>query len=263
MTTEDEDAIDPKNYISSVEKALRILELFGEGTPYLSISEIVRRGGYSRTATYRLLGTLEHLGWMLRTGDKYQLSLRAFQVGSAAVNALQLRHEATPVMVDLAARLGETVYLMAPDGQRGVCLERIEGRSPVRVMVLDVGKSFPIHVGGGSLAMLAYRPDLQAVLANDALEMPTGETISASDLQRKLEETRANGYSRSIEDVTPGVAAFGVPIFNSRAQAVAAISIGGLAKILVAREEELSAGLIEAGRMISQKLGYVGQSSGT
>lgn len=257
MTAEDDDAIDPKNYISSVEKALRLLELFGEGTPYLSISEIVRRGGYSRTATYRLLGTLEHLGWMLRTGDKYQLSLRAFQVGSAAVNALQLRHEATPSMVDLAARLGETVYLMAPDGQRGVCLERIEGRSPVRVMVLDVGKSFPIYVGGGSLAMLAHREDLRAALDGAALEMPTGKAVNIADLDRQLQETRTAGYSRSIEDVTPGVAAFGVPIFNSRAQAIAAISIGGLAKILVAREAELSQGLIEAGRTISQKLGYV------
>ena len=87
--------------------------------------------------------------------------------------------------------------------------------------------------------------------------MPNGKSIAAATLQRKLEETRANGYSRSIEDVTPGVAAFGVPIFNSRAQAIAAISIGGLAKILVSREKELSAGLVEAGRTISQKLGYL------
>jgi IclR family transcriptional regulator, KDG regulon repressor len=257
MSAEDDSGIDPKNYITSVEKALRLLELFGEGTPYLTISEIVRRGGYSRTATYRLLGTLEHLGWMLRSGDKYQLSLRAFQVGSAAVNALQLRHEATPVMADLASRLGETVYLMAPDGKRGVCLERIEGHSAVRVMVLDVGKSFPIHVGGGSLAMLAHRADLRALLEGDVLEMPTGKILAASELAVQLEETRQLGYSRSIEDVTPGVAAFGVPIFNSRGQVIAALSIGGLAKILVAREAELSSGLIEAGRTISRKLGHL------
>ena len=249
--------IDPKNHVASVEKAVRLLELFSEKTPQLSLGELVSRGGYTRTTTYRLLSTLERAGWISRSGDLYQLTLRVFRLGATAVGALHLRREASAVMAELAATCGETVYLIVPDGPRGVCVERVEGPSLVRVMVLDVGKSLPLYVGGGPLALLAHRPDLvTAILAQQPLITPTGQTLSEDALAQTLADIREHGYSRSVEDVTSGVGAFGAPIFDAEGVAVAAISIGGLLPTLLAKEESLAAGLREAAKTISARLDY-------
>lgn len=258
MAKSEKPTIDPKNYVASVGKALHLLELFSDGPPQIPLSEIVRRAGYSRTTTYRLLMTLEHLGWVVRQDDTYQLSLRIFRVGAAAMNALQLRQEASQSLSDLAATLGETVYLIVPDGMRGVCLERIEGSAQVQIMVLEVGASLPLYCGGGSLAILAERADLFDTLAqNEPLIRPDGSQVALEDLRQTLAQTRARGYSRSIEDVTRGVGAFGAPVRNAQGKTIAAISIGGFAQTLLAREVELTDGLMAAARDISERLGYL------
>lgn len=249
--------IDPKNHVASVEKAVRLLELFSETTPRLALSDLVSRGGYTRTTTYRLLSTLERAGWIGRSGDLYHLTLRVFRLGATAVGALQLRQEANPIMAELAAKCGETVYLIVPDGTRGVCVERVEGPSFVRVMVLDIGKSLPLYVGGGPLALLAHRQDLiTTVLADQPLITPTGHTQTEKALLQTLADIRQQGYSRSVEDVTNGVGAFGAPIFNADGLAVAAISVGGLLPTLLANEEPLAAALQQAAKTISARLDY-------
>ena len=253
---------DPKNHVASVEKAVRLLELFNDQSPRLTLTELVRQGGYSRTTTYRLLATLERVGWIVRDGDRYQLSLRLFRLGSTAVGALQLRHEATHAMSELAARCGEAVYLIVPDGPRGVCLERIEGNSPVQIMSLDVGRSMPLYVGGGTLALLAERDDLlRTVLSQEPLETPTGRTLTREELMETLEAARRSGYSRSVEDVTMGVGAFGAVVRDASGFPVAAVSVGGLVQTLQRKEAELSSALIKTARTISERLGHSGARS--
>ena len=44
--------VDPKNHVASVEKAVRLLELFGDETPQLTLAEVIKRGGYARTTTH-------------------------------------------------------------------------------------------------------------------------------------------------------------------------------------------------------------------
>ena len=248
---------DPKNHVASVEKAVRLLELFDEGEPVLSLPTIVARSGYTRTTAYRLLSTLERVGWLSRTGAGYHLTLRVFRLGASAGNALKLREIAAEVLVDLAARGGETAYLIVPDGLRGVCLERVEGPSMVRVMVLDVGKSLPLHVGGGPTALLAHRDDLLAeVFAAGPLQTMTGAPLSPDNLRDTLRGIRERGYSRSAEDVTASVGAFGAPVFDAQGTAIAAVSVGGMLKTLTEKEVELSAALRDAAASISARLGH-------
>lgn len=257
MATDQKPEVDPKNYVASVEKALRLLELFSEDAPQLGVREIVGRAGYSRTATYRLLTTLEHLGWIVRAGDKYQLSLRVFRLGSAAVGGLQLRQESSHAMSEVAAAMGETVYLVVPDGARAVCLERIEGTAQVQILVLDVGRSLPIYAGGASLAILSHRQDILDGLPREApLPLPNGSSITIEELSEVCEATRRRGYSRSVEDVTPGVAAIGAPIRDNRGLVVGAVSVGGFAHAILRKEAELGQRLMQAADHISARLGY-------
>lgn len=254
-----EPELDPKNHIASVFKAIRMLELFATEGPEMELPAIVRKSGLTRTTAHRLLSTLELAGWIERTtSGAYRLALRVFEVGSVVVGSLDIRHEATHAMSKLAAEHGEDVYLIVPDGPRGVCLERHEGRTRIHAMVLDAGRSLPLFVGGGPLALLAARETelLPLVLAAEPLITPTGQTVTEDELRHRLAETRERGYSVSVEDVTPGIGALGACIYDSRGTAVAALSVGGLITNLGEdRRQAIARSLIEAAREVSRRLG--------
>jgi DNA-binding IclR family transcriptional regulator len=80
--------------------------------------------------------------------------------------------------------------------------------------------------------------------------------VTAGSLRARIADTRRRGYAASDQDVTPGVAALGAPIFNHRGEVEAAVSISGLRDVLLAdgpREE-----LLAAARRTSEALGWNG-----
>jgi DNA-binding IclR family transcriptional regulator len=57
---------------------------------------------------------------------------------------------------------------------------------------------------------------------------PWRDVRSRSEFYGDLEEIRAQGYVRSDNNVTPGIAAIGAPIFDHRGDVVASLSVSGL-----------------------------------
>ncbi len=247
---------------TSTLRALQLLECFFE-TPVLSLAQLVRASGYSKTTTHRLATTLVEAGWLTRTLSGYQLGLKVFRLGQAAADAIDLRRAALPLMNRLAEETGDSVYLVVPDGHRAVCLERIDGPEALRVADLTVGGSQDLHLGAGPRALLAFDEErLLPVLLGHGLTRRT--TVSLADeaaLRADLAATRERGYAISRGDATAGVGALGVPVFDQGGSAVAALSVGGLLeRVAPEREIELARLLLKAGSDLSRRLGrYTGE----
>jgi DNA-binding IclR family transcriptional regulator len=250
-----------RDLVSALIRGLRLLECFSPRQPEMTLTELVRAGGYSKTATYRLLLTLESAGWLQRTSQgAFRLTLKAFHVGSIAVNSLDVRTQAVPIMGALAAATGDTVYLVVPDAGRAVCLEKVEGSHGLAVAELQVGGSQPLHMGAGPRALLAFREEeLLPMLQRTDLEQRTAATLSSpEDLAEDLAETRRRGYAISRGDATSGVGALGAPVFDATGRAVAALSVGGLLdRVAPEREPQLAAQLLDACRALSARLGHL------
>lgn len=250
-------------HVESVLRATRLLGCFDRGEPALSLAELVRRSGYSKTTAYRLLTTLEVAGWLERTTDgAFRLTLRPFQIGSILVDSLHVRHEAPPVMRRLSLALERTTYLTIPAGTHAVCIERIDRGPSIRVMDLDVGGSQPLHLGAAPRALLAFDEDaLLPRLLQAGLEARTPQSITSEEALRKdLAETRRRGYSISDSDVTQGVAALGAPVFDLHERPVGAISIGGLTEQMMPPRASHIEALVEAASEISARLGSTGSA---
>src|SRR4051812_12986851 len=126
MTAIADNARGGRGLVGSVLRAMRLLDLFERGRPEMSLAEFVRRSGYTKSTTYRLLVTLEEAGWLERgPAGGFRLTIRPFQVGSILVDSLDLRREAGPIMARVAADVDETVFLVVPAGTFAVCLEGI------------------------------------------------------------------------------------------------------------------------------------------
>lgn len=247
--------------VGSVLRAMRLLDLFERGRPEMSLSDFVRRSGYSKSTTYRLLVTLEEAGWLERgPGGTFRLTIRSFQVGSILVDSLELRREAGPVMARVAAAVDETVFLVVPAGTLAVCLERIDSEQGVRLSDLYVGGSQSLHLGAAPRALLAFDEDelLPALLSAGLSRRTEHSIVDPEDLREDLAQTRERGYSISDEDVTPNVAAIGAPIFGPQGRAVGAVSIGGLRQRLMPPQPSHVSCLLHACDEISTRLGYRG-----
>jgi DNA-binding IclR family transcriptional regulator len=244
-------------------KAMAILDqlsLQGELTP-TRISELI---GEPRSTIYRLLSSLQQAD-MVEPGTvrgSYRLGFKLFRLGSAVINRFDVRHLALPSMESLHQETGETVYLFVRRGFESVCIERLEGRY-VQIISARVGDSLPLYVGGSPRVLLAYEPDAfwQECLEHGEMHAFTPRTpTTQAEVLALLQEIRTNGYSISDEDITPGIASIGAPIFDYTGGIRAAISLGGIRSVVLgeAREEMINK-VVTCACQISHKLGFNGQ----
>jgi DNA-binding IclR family transcriptional regulator len=249
-----------ENPIRALAKAVHLLEQLAEAreaTPR-RLAELLEE---PRTTTYRLLRSLEALD-LVEPGSQpgsYRLGWKLMRLGAAVVERLDERQAALPVMEHVHERVGETVFLLVRRGWDAVCIERLEGLR-VQSLALRLGGSLPLHVGAGPRALLAWEPreTWEEYIAAVPLSALTDRTPVTHDaLVGALEETLRLGYAVSDEDVTPGIASLGAPIFDYTGSVRAALSIGGLKSLLLGDKRETFVDLVvEGAREISAALGY-------
>src|SRR5947208_9173766 len=206
-----------ENPVRSLAKAVLLLEALAderEATPR-RLSELLRE---PRTTVYRLLTGLQALD-MVEAGSRsgtYRLGWRLLRLGSAVIERLDERQAALPVLERIHERTGETVFLLVRRGWDAVCIERLEGLR-VQSLALRLGGSLPLHAGAGPRALLAWEPreEWEEFVRAGKLVAFTDETpTTRAELFRELEQTLAQGYALSDEDVTPGIASLGATIFD-------------------------------------------------
>lgn len=248
--------------MQSVNKAFKVLETFSLEQPELSFTEIVHATGLGRTNTHKLLKTLVSLNCLSQThpGGLYRVGPRLFELGSLYLTQVNLRHVAMPHLVRLAEEFGDTAYLCIEDSGEALCLERVDGPSPIKVTVLQRGGRMPLHAGAAPLAILSGRSDAEIaeILRTKGFKRYTDKTVqNLSQLMETVEKIRAQGFSESWEDVTIGVGSLGAPVLDALGHVAGAISIGGLLSRYDGDRKALMVELIkDTAARISRELGY-------
>ncbi|MEZ5076961.1 MAG: IclR family transcriptional regulator [Solirubrobacterales bacterium] len=247
-------------------KALAVLDTLASARE-ATTSEVAQMLDEPRSSVYRLLNTLETLGFV-EAGDHrgtYRLGLELFELGSAVVSRLDIRSAALEPMRRLNEATHETVFLCLRRGRAAVCIERIDG-SRATSMVLQLGGSLPLHCGAAPVALLAAerRSEWDAYVQGGELKsFRTGEPVAAEAVIAHLEETRRTGIAVSDEDLNAGFAALGTPVFDYRGEVSAALSVGAMRQIILGKEEaKFRDALTQAADEISRNLGFESRASG-
>ena len=220
----------PQASVKVLAKAVAALNALAE-TDGLTPAELALRLDEPRSTVYRLLNSLEDLGFVQQgSRGSYQLGIQLFRLGNAVARRFgDERAAARPGMERLHEQTGQTVFLTVRRGFDAVCLERLDGQL-VGVMILPVGGSVPLHGGANARALLAFEPPgfWQRFLDHGPLERFTDRTVtSPADVIEELEQIRRDGYAISDEDVIPHISSIGAPVFDHRRQIRASISLSG------------------------------------
>ncbi|MCW2994716.1 MAG: putative transcriptional regulator, IclR family protein [Conexibacter sp.] len=256
-------SVESSGSVQLVAKVAQLLEALAE-RPEASVAELAEVVDEPRSSLYRLLRSLRDVGYVepgSRRGT-FRLGLKLLELGSAVADHFDVRRSALPVMERLHEETGETVYVCVRRDDAAVCIERLEGRR-VQSLALRVGGSQPLHAGAASRALLAFedRADWDGYWRRNAaprLPALTDRTpVTKGALFAALERAVAEGMAVSDQDVTVGIAALGVPIFDRSGTPCAALSISGVREeILNAETDALGTRLREGAAEISAAMGF-------
>jgi DNA-binding IclR family transcriptional regulator len=215
--------------VQSVARAINILEYFSGDNKELGISEIADKMQLSKSTIFGLVNTLNAYGYLEQNKEnkKYHLGIKLFELGNIVEKRLDLRNEARPYCELLAKKYKFTVHLAALFDGRLIYIDKVDGPA-VMVVYSKIGRDVPMHCTGVGKAILAYMPKsfVESYVLNKKLVGYTPNTITTKDsLLKELEKVSIHGYSQEKEEIEFGLRCVAAPIFNDKAEPIAAISI--------------------------------------
>ena len=215
--------------VPGLERGLRILAEFSRGEPALGAPEIARRLGVPRSTVFRLLVTLEGLGFVQRTPDgrSFRLGLAVLRLGFEDLASMDMVELGRPLLERLRDDTGYAASLVVRDGRDVVYLHRSASRSPFASSV-QVGTRLPAHatvlgqvlLGDQSLAALRVLYP-EPLLAGASANTPRDAQALFDQVQRTFER----GWVLAEGFFEPHICTVAAPVRAQGGQIAAAIGL--------------------------------------
>jgi DNA-binding IclR family transcriptional regulator len=145
------------NYISVLEKAVRVLEAF-YGEREVALGELATRTRQVKSGVFRILFTLDHLGYIEKgNGGRYSVSSGIGRLAGKPRAAFDLSSLAAPFMTQLMQRFQETTNLGILEDGEVLHIHVIECSHPLR-LATHAGMCSPVHSTALSKCLLCRMP---------------------------------------------------------------------------------------------------------
>ena len=234
-------------------RAVRLLKLFTNERPEMSLAEISRASGLNKTTTHRLLRALQSESLIDRNPatSAYSLGAGLMALGVQALASSDLRRRVRPILRTLARETGETATLEVPFEDNMLILDEVAG-SHVIGSAGNIGTRWPIHATSTGKAWLAF-DESGIERLEQQLKPMTGSTLTERDaLQPQLAEIRRRGYAVTVDEVEDGYTAVATIIRGVLGDVQGALSIGGpTQRLTAARRAELGTTLCRAAQRLN------------
>lgn len=233
--------------IQSVDNALDVLEALCDGGDEVRISQLSERLSMNKTSIFRLLATFENRGYVEKEqrSGKYRLGISAYEMGQKFLLRMALLRKAKPVMEKLARQCNEAVYLAVPSGDEILLLDMVDTVQQVKIVPL-IGTRHSMNSTSAGRVILAHGD--------------TRRSKEHGSIDQDLIAIKAAGASIDRNTLGEGITSLATPLMNAQDMVPGSLCIIGpefrLSQDKV--QNELLPSLIEAGVIISSKMGYVG-----
>lgn len=208
-----------------------ILEVLGQSEEALTPTQINALIGLPKQSIHRLCKTLVEAGYLAREDDGKRLrpSRRSRLFGAGLLHASRSHILRRQVLLDVAAKVGETVNYVVPEENGMRYLDRVETDWPFRIQ-LDIGSHVPFHcTASGKTFLAGLKPAARKRLVHGLpLTGLTQNTVTNPDtLLAELAQIAKNGHALDREEFFEGMVALSVPITDERGRFIAALAFHG------------------------------------
>jgi DNA-binding IclR family transcriptional regulator len=247
--------------IQSVQRATDIISLFCKSPGRLGITEIAAALKLNKGTVWGLVTTLERQQFLQQDAAtrKYGVGPKLFELGMVYIGGLEINAKGARLVQGLSDRTKLDARIGIWDCGSVLITFLAVPRSEDYISH-QIGPRVPAYCSGIGKALLANLDPalLKEYLRTAELARHTRATIVSRDkLRADLEATRERGYSISREEMIPGLAALGAPVFGRGRELVGAISISESPRIVMGKRlERLSYELVCTAADISREMGY-------
>lgn len=246
---------------NALARGLEIITLFNAARPSLSLVEIAKLLGVSRTVPYRLLYTLESLGYLRqrKKSKRYELTPKVLELGFSYINSMELVDIVQPYLESVRDELNVSGHLSTLDGTDVVYIgtARMHGITAINV---NVGRRLKAHAVANGRVLLAHQSEeyIEENYNEENLAKLTEHKITdLTSFKKNLIKIKDQGYAVSRGEFLPSINSVAVPIFNSNDEVVAAVNLVGTDELLSEKiiEEIALPKLIEISKALSNYQG--------
>ncbi len=218
-------------FVQSLARGMSVLEAFRDADGALSLGQIAKRTGLTRSAAQRLVHTFRTLGYLTlaEDGRGFRLDLPILDLTHDYLRLNPLVRRASPILLDLRRNVRERVDLSLFDGQRMVYAARMQSKRETFFATL-VGNSVPTTCTSGGWAVMAMLPptEVDQILDQASLRPLTPRTLTDPQAVRdQVALAREAGHALALEQILMGEVALGVAIPDASGRPIAAIHIAG------------------------------------
>jgi len=206
--------------VRSIQRGLDVLRIVNSSGG-VRAGELAQRLGLPRPTVYRLLQTLEELGYVFRgaSNDLFRVTRRAASLGDGYDASVLAARHAGPALVDLSRRFVWPFDLSVYENAAMVIEETTHARSPLSIDRGMIGRRLPILRTSGGSCYLAHcsAEERQVILRHLArLDEPEDRSfIEERALKLMIAETVERGYGvRDGGEFNPKTSSIAVPILR-------------------------------------------------
>ncbi|MEE8271012.1 MAG: helix-turn-helix domain-containing protein [Alphaproteobacteria bacterium] len=192
--------------VEAVERALTVLAAFDPEVRALSLAELAAATGFYKSTILRLARSLERFGFLIRAPDgSFRLGPELWRLGSLYRRDHDLGEYVRPALRRLRDQSAESASFYIRDGDRRVCLYRIDSTREIRHH-LDEGTQLPLDRGAAGHVLLAL----------------------GGEPGDRYDRIRRRGYDISLGERDPDVAAVAVAVVTADRTLRGALALSGL-----------------------------------
>lgn len=213
--------------VPALERGLRVLCEFSRENRTLTAPELARRFKLPRSTVFRLLSTLETMGFIERDegGREYRLGLAVLRLGFEYLASLPLNELGLPLLQRLSDELRLPCNLVVRDGRSIVYVAKVAPPSPFASAV-NVGTRLPAHatVLGRILLEDLTLPQLRVLYPEDHLEaFSTSTPTTVNQLFDMVQADRQRGYVLGEGFFETNISSIAAPVRDHTGGVVAAL----------------------------------------
>lgn len=216
--------------VSSLVKAMKVLECFSIKNPELGVTEISKQLNMQKSTVHNILATFQALGYLTQNNvtGKYSLGVRLLQFSYIINNQMGYQKFFAPYMEKIADALNETVFLAIPHGNEVLYMESKQPYDTMGERKI-LGEHAPMYCTGLGKALLAFMSseEIEKSLPDKFIKFTENTLSSKEELLEDLHHIRERGYSIDNMEHEFGVVCVALPVFGHDGTPVAAVSISG------------------------------------
>ncbi|MDO9439733.1 MAG: IclR family transcriptional regulator C-terminal domain-containing protein [Beijerinckiaceae bacterium] len=221
MQTDDEPASressDSSGPQSSLDRLLRVIDVFTPEKPEWTADQIGQVMGVSRATQYRYIKSLTNAGLLGAAGDGfYRLGPRFVVIDRQIRLSDPLLRYGPPAMARACAELRSAQLLCTYFGDEVLCIHQEVFDTSIHSS-MDRGRPFPLFRGSPSRAILAWLPEnrLRNLMLSHSHEIrESGLGATWAEFRQRIRDIRAQGYYVGRGEIDQDLMGVAVPVLR-------------------------------------------------